>query len=64
MVYVEVVFQHNDSYNETSLSFVNNIITGKVEHIYLDLRCIDNINVLMIMQRKNNLLKERKILKW
>ena len=26
-VYVEVAFQHNDSYNETSLSFVNNIIT-------------------------------------
>ncbi|MGI6501451.1 MAG: DNA topoisomerase (ATP-hydrolyzing) subunit B [Anaerostipes sp.] len=26
-VYVEVALQHNDSYNETSLSFVNNIIT-------------------------------------
>lgn len=26
-VYVEVAMQHNDSYNENSLSFVNNIIT-------------------------------------
>ncbi|MCR4955835.1 MAG: DNA topoisomerase (ATP-hydrolyzing) subunit B [Lachnospiraceae bacterium] len=26
-IYVEVAMQHNDSYNETTLSFVNNIIT-------------------------------------
>ena len=26
-VYVEVAFQHNDSYTETTLSFVNNVIT-------------------------------------
>ena len=35
-VYVEVALQHNDSFNDSTFSFVNNIITPDKEVPYLD----------------------------
>lgn len=60
-VYVEVAFQHNDSYNETSLSFVNNIITpeGGTHLSGFKMALTSTFNDYA---RKNNLLKEKKII--
>ena len=57
-VYVEVAFQHNDSYNETSLSFVNNIITpeGGTHLSGFKMALTSTFNDYA---RKNNLLKEK-----
>ena len=57
-VYVEVAFQHNDSYNETSLSFVNNIITpeGGTHLSGFKTALTTTFNDYA---RKNNLLKEK-----
>ena len=57
-VYVEVAMQHNDSYNETSLSFVNNIITpeGGTHLSGFKMALTSTFNDYA---RKNNLLKEK-----
>ena len=57
-MYVEVAFQHNDSYNETSLSFVNNIITpeGGTHLSGFKMALTSTFNDYA---RKNNLLKEK-----
>ena len=57
-VYVEVALQHNDSYNETSLSFVNNIITpeGGTHLSGFKNALTSSFNDYA---RKNNLLKEK-----
>ena len=57
-VYVEVAMQHNDSYNETSLSFVNNIITpeGGTHLSGFKNALTSSFNDYA---RKNNLLKEK-----
>jgi DNA gyrase subunit B len=57
-VYVEVAMQHNDSYNENSLSFVNNIITpeGGTHLSGFKAALTGTFNDYA---RKNNLLKEK-----
>ena len=56
-VYVEVAMQHNDSYNENSLSFVNNIITPEGgTHLSGFKNAL--ITTFNDYARKNKLLKE------